>query len=238
MNSQCEHYKEYSSLRKTTFFEGLRLPLITIMKIIIQYASRIPRFSITAYSIICKKTILKIIERIIQRIPAPDFSENKLGGFNRNVQIDETMLNYKCKNHRGRSPTNKTDALCIIEMQGLIIRVFAKMIPNKKAETLITLICQQVAANSIIWKDEHRSHSKLSQFNYIHDTVCHKYQFINQDTGTNTQFVEFFNNYLKLNIKMRKEINKFERGKFLKEMCFRFNNKNNLLLKIMDLLKL
>ncbi|KCZ77920.1 hypothetical protein H311_01063, partial [Anncaliia algerae PRA109] len=31
------------------------------------------------------------------------------------VQIDETMMNFKCKSHRGRSTLNKTDALVIIE---------------------------------------------------------------------------------------------------------------------------
>lgn len=33
------------------------------------------------------------------------------------VKCDETMLNYKCKGHRGRSTTNKIDAFCIEEIK-------------------------------------------------------------------------------------------------------------------------
>jgi hypothetical protein len=32
-----------------------------------------------------------------------DFKNNKLGNGGKLVQVDETMLNYKCKSHRGRS---------------------------------------------------------------------------------------------------------------------------------------
>lgn len=107
-------------------------------------------------------------------MPAPNFVNNKLGGFGKIVQIDETMLNYKCKSHRGRSSENKTDALCIVEVGINIIRVFACTIPDKKSSTLIPIICSQVASNSTIWTDEHKSYKCLSSYNYIHDTVCHK----------------------------------------------------------------
>ena len=69
----------------------------------------------TTMSCLSARTIDSIIAKLLELIPKPDFSERKLGGPGKNVQIDETMLNYKCKSHRGRSPTNKTDALCIIE---------------------------------------------------------------------------------------------------------------------------
>ena len=32
---------------------------------------------------------------------------------------------------------------------------------------------------------------------FVHDTVCHKYTFINSETNANTQDVEAFNNSLK-----------------------------------------
>ncbi|KAM0685322.1 hypothetical protein COBT_003469, partial [Conglomerata obtusa] len=57
-----------------------------------------------------KTTITKIIEEGVFRMPNPDFSYCKLGVPDRIVQIDETMLNYKCKSQRGLSPTNRTDA--------------------------------------------------------------------------------------------------------------------------------
>jgi hypothetical protein len=88
-------------------------------------------------------------------MPIPDFSNNKLGGPGVLVEIDETMLNYKCKSHRGRSTENKLDALVIAEVfNSSVTRVFATVIENKLQTTLVPLICSQVAAHSIIWTNE------------------------------------------------------------------------------------
>ncbi|KCZ75287.1 hypothetical protein H311_03739, partial [Anncaliia algerae PRA109] len=59
------------------------------------------------------------------------------------VQIDEAMLNFMFKSHRGRS-------LCIKLMRCASLklskkkRAYAQTIPNKKTETLIPIISAQV----------------------------------------------------------------------------------------------
>ena len=68
---------------------------------------------------------------------APNFSKNKFGDVDNIVQIDETMLNHQIKRHLGRVPTNKTDALCIVEVADFITRAYACVILNKRAENLI-----------------------------------------------------------------------------------------------------
>ncbi len=60
--------------------------------------------------------IKKVIEKLRNIIPPPDFSNSKLGGDGFVVQVDETMMNFKCKSHCGRSPDNRTDALYIVEV--------------------------------------------------------------------------------------------------------------------------
>ncbi|MGL5706893.1 MAG: transposase, partial [Aeromonas sp.] len=171
------------------------------------------------------------------RMPIPDFSNNKLGGPGRIVQIDETMLNFKCKSHRGRSPNNRTDALCVVEVSSGIQRVFATIIPDKKAQTLVPIICSQVASNSIIWTDEHRSYSSLSCYDFTHNTVCHKYEFVNKFTFVNTQAVESFNNLIKCEIKMRKGLITSKRSELLKEICWLYNNSKNLYEAVLCLIK-
>ncbi|KAG0419991.1 hypothetical protein DMUE_6356, partial [Dictyocoela muelleri] len=199
----CANYKNYSNIRKGSFFENLNLSFKLIFKIILFYSARMPRQCIINYMFLSKNTVIKIVNKIVEKIPDPNFFDDKLGGDGKIIQIDETMLNYKAKSHRGRSPANKTDALCIIEFDTEIVRVFACVIENKLETTLVPIICSQVAANSTIWTDEHRSYAKLNEFDYTHDTVCHKYTFINEDTGANTQAVECFNNLLKKDIKSR-----------------------------------
>jgi transposase-like protein len=104
------------------------------------------------------------------------------------------MLTYKCKSHRGRSPNNRTDSLCIVEVTNRITRAFACVLENKTASVILPIITRQVAANSIIHTDEFSSYRCLSQNGFFHNTVCHKYEFVNHETGVNTQAVECFNN--------------------------------------------
>ncbi|KAG0442550.1 hypothetical protein DMUE_0193 [Dictyocoela muelleri] len=99
------------------------------------------------------------------------------------------MFNYKVKSHRDRSPGNRTDSLCIIKFDGEIIRVSAYIINNKEEEKIVIIICSQVACNTTICTDEHCAYANLRDYNYVHDTVCHKYTYINEDTGANTQAV-------------------------------------------------
>ncbi|KCZ79342.1 hypothetical protein H312_03264 [Anncaliia algerae PRA339] len=164
-----------------------------------------------------------------------DFRTNNAGGPGKIVQVDETMLNYKCKSHRGRSSRNKSDALCIVEYDGHITREFAVLIPNKKEDTIILIHCNNVNGPTI-WTDEHKSYSSLTKNGYFHQSVCHKYNFINKINGCNTQAVEAFNNELKLEIKRRKGVLTSSRGDFLKEFTWLFNNKKDRFKRILKMI--
>lgn len=146
------------------------------------------------------------------------------------------MLNFKCKSHRGRSPGNKTDALCMVEIFNQIERVYAVVIQNKKAETIIPIICNSVAPNSTIVTDEAKCYLSLRTHNYVHKTVCHKYEFVAED-GTHTQNVESFNNCIKMEIKSRKGVKTDKRPLFLKEFCFLWNNKDDLFNAVFNIIK-
>lgn len=238
MHKACVKYKEYCSIRKDSFFNNFKNPISLILRIISKYSVRQPQFSIILSLDISKKSIQNILSKLKELMPPPNFTNNKLGGPNSIVQVDETALNYKVKSHRGRSPTNRTDSLCIVEVRSSITRAFATVIPNKKASTIIPIICSQVASNSTIYTDEHGAYCRLNAHEYVHETVCHKYEFVNSLNGVNTQAIESFNNELKLEIKRRKGIKTNERCDFLKEFCFYFNNRSNFFIACLDLIKL
>lgn len=107
----------------------------------------------------------------------------KLDGPGTVVQIDVTKLNFKCKSHRGQSATNKTDAICIVEVADSITKVWAEVIVDKKVTTIYPIKCQKVINGACIHTDEHRIYASLNNIEYIHDTVCHKYNFKNPVTG-------------------------------------------------------
>ncbi|KAM0687923.1 hypothetical protein COBT_000826 [Conglomerata obtusa] len=120
----------------------------------------------------------KTIEYSLRRMPETDFSVDKLCGPGFIVEKGETMLNYKCKKHRGRTANNRTDALCIVVTNAGRKRVFACNIQDKKTTTLIPILCANIASYMIIRTDEHKSYFTLSQYKYIHETVCHKDEII------------------------------------------------------------
>lgn len=236
--SKCTFYLCYKSARKESFFENLNISLSYIFRVICKYAAMNQKYQIDKGLNVSLKTIDKIINKLIFLMPKPDFSNDKLGKNNKLVQIDETMLNYKCKSHRGRSSRNKTDSISIIEFDKHIVRCFAQVIPNKKKETLVPIICNNVVNGATIYTDEHGSYKTLHQMGFYHGTVCHKYRFIDQLTGVNTQAVESFHNDLKRFIKCRKGVKTESRPGFLKEYCFYFNNRTNFFEAVLHLLKL
>ncbi|KCZ78763.1 hypothetical protein H311_00198 [Anncaliia algerae PRA109] len=185
-----------------------------------------------------KSLINKILKLFRNLIPNTDFSNDKLGGPGSIIQIDETMMNFKCKSHRGRSTLNKTDALVIIEYQNKIKRAFAKIIPNKESRTIIPIVVSQVASSSIIWTDEHKSYKCLKNLGFEHDSVCHKYEFGNKLNGINTQAVESFNNCIKIKIKRQKGVKPCDKEEFLKCFLFFFNNKKNLLKRRLKVIRI
>jgi transposase-like protein len=162
----------------------------------------------------------------------------KLGGPGQVINVDETMMNYKCKSHRGRSPLNRTDALCIVELDGHITRAYACVIESKSMATLIPIIMDRVEAGSVIHSDELKSYLILEKLGYEHKKVCHKYRFVDILTGAQTQAVESFNNCLKYEIKLRKGIRTEDRSDFLVEFVWKFNNRFNRLEKLLELIKI
>ncbi|KAG0433907.1 hypothetical protein DMUE_5367 [Dictyocoela muelleri] len=130
------------------------------------------------------------------------------------------MLNHKCNSHRGPSPDNRTDSLVIVETRGKTIRMFARIIPDKKADTSLPIICEQVVPGSIVHTDEHRCYSRLTQNGFEHMTICHKYNFVNNINNVHTQHVESTNNLIKRPIKNRNGVLTNKRPQFLSEVCF------------------
>lgn len=238
-NKNCNKYRNRKSIRCESFFNGFRITMLQIIKILLKWSINTPQVTICSGMNIDKRTVKKVINKFLNIVKMYDTTEEKMGGPGILVEIDETALNHNMKAHRGRAPRNKTDALCIVEVDYKITRAFACVIPNKKAETMLPIIVENVEKGSKIWTDEHKSYSSLNSIGYSHDTVCHKREFVNQETGVNTQAVESFNNEIKLEIKRRKGIRIEKRQDFLHEFVWKFNNRHSdRFIKILHLIKI
>ncbi|KCZ77502.1 hypothetical protein H311_01483 [Anncaliia algerae PRA109] len=82
------------------------------------------------------------------------------------------------------------------------------------------IIFSQVASGSIVRTDKHKSYLDLSRNRYIHNSVCHKYEFVNKQNGTNTQTIESLHNELKFRIKKDKMLKPPQEMTFYENFVF------------------
>lgn len=68
--------------------------------------------------------------------------------------------------------------------------LIVETIPDRSAQTLLSIIMECVKEGSIINTYCWSSYSQLDQLGYTHNTVNHKYFHVNKRTGTHIQLVE------------------------------------------------
>ncbi|KCZ81716.1 hypothetical protein H312_00894 [Anncaliia algerae PRA339] len=78
----------------------------------------------------------------------------------------------------------------------------------------------------------------MFELGFNHDSVCHKYEFINILNSVNIQTFESFNNCIKLGLKIQKGVLTKLRSDFHRVFLFFYNNKENILEKGLDLILL
>jgi len=227
MNTKCSKYKSTISIRKGSFFEGFLTPIRILLKVYIYWISKEQRYKIISYSGISQTCYNRFHERIVGYVSLYNQKNPpRFGGPGIIVQVDETMLSHPVKSHRGRAPKKQIWALTIVDTSHKPALGYAEIIENKSSGILIPIIQKIVIPGSIIHTDEHKSYGVLTQKGYLHDTVCHKYNFKDPITGVHTQHVESYNNRLKLEIKKRKGIKSGHHQDSLLEIVWQLNHSN------------
>ena len=223
-------------MRYGSILLSFRINLKTTLKSIYYFSLGFGFTSIIKLAQIKKGPLLELKKIIFLKIKQY-FVDNpiKLGGPNIIVQIDETKLNFNVKNHRGRN-IPACWALVIVDNFFVPALRYSVIFENRSAEVLLYIINQIVIPRSIIVTDEWKSYSSLNELNiYQHQTVCHKYCFVDRNTGTHTQNVKSYNNKLRLAIKKTKGLNLEQRKVFLQEFLYREHHSND---KFTSLIKL
>ena len=60
-------------------------------------------------------------------------------------------------------------------------------VEDRSAATLLPIINNYVRQGSKIYSNEWKAYQQLTDLGFEHDTVCHKYNFIDPETGAHTQ---------------------------------------------------
>jgi transposase len=157
------------------------------------------------------------------------------------VEIDETYLGGSWKNKRkstraqgskrGRG-TSKQAAFGILCRNG---KVWAEVVPDVGANTLIPLLRKQVAKGSIVCSDTFRSYTGVAARGYVHRLVKHDQQEYVDAQGNHINGLEGFWGYLKRKLVAKGGIRRERLPLYLAEYVWRYNHRN---MEIKDQIKL
>jgi len=144
------------------------------------------------------------------------------------LELDESYFGGKRKGKRGRGANNKAIVFGILERKG---KVYTVIVPDVSADTLIGAIKEKTKKGSVFFTDDWKSYNSLEQYGK-HNTIKHSEdEFANNHNHING--IEGFWSYAKERFHKYHGINRNNYPFYLKEMEFRYNNRNSNLFKLL-----
>ena len=147
------------------------------------------------------------------------------------VEIDETYLGGSWRNKRkdirargakrGRG-TSKQAVFGILCRNG---QVWAEIVPDVEADTLLPLLKQRVATGTIVCSDTFKSYTGVAARGYVHRLVKHELQEYSDGQGNHINGLEGFWGYLKRMLAAKGGIRKERLHLYLAEYVWRYNHR-------------
>jgi transposase len=147
------------------------------------------------------------------------------------VEVDETYLGGRWRNKRqveraqgtkrGRG-TSKQAVFGILARGG---QVWAEVVPNVEAKTLLALLNQRVTAGSVVCSDTFRSYTGVAARGYVHRLVDHRQAFSDRQGG-HVNGLEGFWGYLKRRLAAKGGIRQERLPLYLAEYVWRYNHRH------------
>jgi ISXO2 transposase-like protein len=173
----CPGYPVIVSPLKNTFFEEVKLPFLTVFKLLVCWHFRMPVTQAVIHCEVDFKTAVDFYSfcREVCRV-VHTHDEREIGGPGDVVEVDESHL-FTPKYHRGRRLRR---ALWVFGgISRLTKKRFAVQITDKRKSTLWPLMQEHIAQGSYIMSDEHRSYVGCTQMNFAgHAAVNHSQTFV------------------------------------------------------------
>jgi len=137
------------------------------------------------------------------------------------IELDESYFGGKRKGKRGRGAAGKAIVFGILERGG---KVSVKIVKNVTAETLMKETVKKVRRGSIVYTDKLKGYDSLMFSGYKHLNIDHRYKFKEGKVFING--VEGFWSFSKERLIKYHGISRHKFILYLKEMEWRYNNRN------------
>ena len=174
-------------------------------------------------------TVLKAVHLIRESIILASSASEPLPFLGGEVEMDESYFGGRRKGKRGRGAAGKVPVFGILERNG-VVRV--EPVCNVTASTLLDLTVKTVRRGSIVYTDKFRGYDSLMFCGYRHIKIDHQKRFASGKVYING--VEGFWSYAKERLIKFHGISKEKFPLYLKEMEFRYNNRNKSLFYIIS----
>ena len=165
--------------------------------------------------------------------------------FSGTVEVDETYVGGRRKNQRkdqravkvrhGRG-TSKSVVFGILCREG---KVWAEVVPDIHAETLLPLLSKKVQPGSVVVSDTLSAYTGVAARGYVHRLVRHDHGQYSDRKGGHINGLEGFWGYLKRRLAARGGIRRERLPLFLAEYVWRYNHRrSSISLQTRQLMKL
>jgi transposase len=146
--------------------------------------------------------------------------DHTLGGFTKQVEIDETMIGGKIEASKG-ALSNKTVVLGMLERGGNVV---TEVVSDRRRNTLLPIIKETVRPYSIVHTDEHTAYLTIAAHGYYHETVNHSAEQYVSPTGSSVNAIEGFWSAVKRGINgTHIHVSEKHLSKYLGEFEYRWN---------------
>jgi len=165
---------------------------------------------------------------IVRRLFAKDVPEV----FSGIVEVDETYLGGQWKNKRKSQKVLevKRGRGCLkTPVFGILCRggkVWAEVVKNVEAKTLLPLICRRIKPGSTICSDTWKSYTGIAAKGYVHRMVEHQKGKYTDKHGSHINGLEGFWGYLKRKLASKGGIRKERLPLYLAEYVWRYNHRH------------
>ena len=226
-----DHPKQKFSLKVGTIFEDSPIGLdkwLPAVWLLVSCKNGISSYEIHRALGVTQKTAWFMLHRIRLAMQCGSFV--KLGGDGGEVEVDETYIGGKARNMhasvRRRRDVKGVDAKAMV--MGAIERggkVYAKVVPNRKKETIKDVIFPAIEDGTTIYTDEFPAYvyaTKDKEFE--HKVINHLEKYV--DGNIHTNGIENFWSLLKRGLGgTYVAVEPFHLFRYVDEQAFRFNNR-------------